>query len=64
MKYKEMLKIALVEDCCYAYCEHMFRNINRESDCKYDMDCHSIKNYKHFKIDIDKFNREFGTKIT
>ena len=59
MKYKELLKIALTNELCTLYCIYGHLD-SYGGDCtKYDRET-SCKNFEHFKLDIDKFNEEFG----
>lgn len=59
MKYKDLLKIVLIEDCCFSYCKYG-KIDSYGSDCIHiDKDCGRKFNYKYFEFDIDKFYREY-----
>jgi hypothetical protein len=59
MKYKELLKIALTNELCTLYCIYGYLDSYGGGCTKYDRET-SCKKFEHFKLDIDKFNEEFG----
>lgn len=58
IKYKELLKIVLCDDCCSAFCKN--GKINSYG-CKlyFEHICNNKNNHLYFEFDIEKFKLNY-----